>query len=402
LTQAIAKGKSLAASLRPHERLDSVDLLRGSVMVLMVLDHVREFFTDGRISPTDLSQASAALFLTRWVTHFCAPVFVFLAGTGAYLYGAGAKSRGQLARFLLIRGLWLIILELTVVKFSLLFTFAPGLIFAVILWAIGWSMIVLSALVLLPTWLVAALGVVMIATHNLADGVRPADLGSLGPLWVVLHQQGLVQLPMGARLLVAYPLIPWIGVMAAGYGFGALLGQERGRRRRQILMLGLVLTAAFVILRFVNNYGDPNPWQRERTPLLTALSFLNCTKYPPSLLFLLMTLGPAMVALSLFDRAEKPGRLGQTLVTLGRVPLFFFVLQFYVIHPFALVLAAARGQSIAWLFSSDGAPVVPPECVYPLPVVYLIWAIVVILLYYPCRWFAEVKRRRPSFWLSLL
>ncbi|HWE40803.1 MAG TPA: heparan-alpha-glucosaminide N-acetyltransferase domain-containing protein [Isosphaeraceae bacterium] len=380
-------------------RLASVDVLRGLVMVVMVLDHTRDFFTDTGLNPTDPERAGVALFLTRWVTHFCAPVFVFLAGTGAYLHGL-RTSRAQLAVFLATRGAWLIVLELTVVKFGLLFRPEPGLWLGIVLWAIGWSMIALAVVVFLPTPVVAAFGVAMIALHNLADGVDPTSLGRLGAFWIVLHQRGFVNLPGGVNLFVLYPLVPWVGVMAAGYGLGPAFLLEPGRRRRLFATLGLTLTAAFVALRWINRYGDPTPWVVGSSSEATVLSFLNCEKYPPSLLFLLMTLGPAILALSPFDR--EPGPVGRRLATLGRVPLFFYVLQWYVIHGLALAIAAGRGQPTAWLFARNGPPQPPPECQYSLPVVYLLWATVVVLLFLPCRRFAELKRRRRDAWLSFL
>jgi uncharacterized membrane protein len=397
VTGPVGPVESGPADLRP--RLVSVDLLRGAVMVLMLLDHTRDYFTDMRISPGDLSRASAALFLTRWVTHFCAPVFMFLAGTGACLAGL-RKTRAELARYLLVRGLLLVALEFTVVKFGLLFQPAPRMYLAVVLWAIGWSMVALSVLVFLPLRVVGALGVAMILLHDLADGIRADDLGRLRPLWVVLHQPGLLQSSYGFGVFVLYPLVPWIGVMAAGYAFGPLLRLKPERRRRVLLGLGLALTAAFVAIRATNLYGDPQPWSVQKDALFTVLSFLNCSKYPPSLLFLLMTLGPAIAALALFDRATGASAVGRLLVTLGRVPLFFFVLQWYVIHGLTVAVAFARGQPTGWLFA-DAFPLVPPPgCVYGLPFVYLMWAVALLLLYPPCRWFAAQKARRPGSWLS--
>jgi uncharacterized membrane protein len=384
----------------PSTRLVSVDQLRGLVMVAMLLDHTRDYFADPSISPTDLTRASAALFLTRWITHFCAPVFVFLAGTGAYLAGRRGKSRGQLARYLVVRGLLLIVLEATVVKYGLLFRLAPQSQFALVLWAIGWSMIALAGLVFLPTRLVGAFGVAMIAAHNLLDGIQPDRLGALRGLWLVLHQPGLIRLGSGMNLFVAYPLIPWVGVMASGYALGALLELEPARRRRTLRVLGLGLTVAFVVLRALNLYGDPQPWSRQPSPLFTVFSFLNCQKYPPSLLFLLMTLGPAIVLLSRLDR--QPGAPGRALATIGRVPLFVYVLQWYVIHGLALLIASARGEPIGWLFSENGPPQVPPAYALGLPAVYAIWAAIVVGFYPACRWYDRLKQRKRSFWLSLL
>ncbi len=385
-------------------RLDSIDLLRGLVMVIMALDHVRDYFTDVRaFDVTDPAKTTVALFLTRWVTHFCAPVFVFLAGTGAFLSGARGKSKGELAWFLLTRGLWLIVLELTVVRFGWTFNLDYHQFGGAVIWAIGWSMVVLAGLVFLPTPVVTIFGVTMVAVHNLFDWVRPEDLGSLGWLWAILHVNRVLQPFPGVSFAVAYPLVPWIGVMAAGYGFGTLLLGEPRPRRRRLLVLGAALTLTFVGMRALNNYGDPRPWSRQSDALFTLFSFLNCTKYPPSLLYLLMTLGPAIAALALFDRA--PGPAGRFFVTFGRVPLFFYLLHIPLIHAALVAFDFIRyGWSpfSAEAFYSVNPATLPKGYGYSLPVVYLIWFGVVLLLYPVCRWFADVKRRRREGWLSYL
>jgi uncharacterized membrane protein len=378
-------------------RLDSIDLLRGLVMVLMALDHTRGFFTNAHFDPTDLSKTTAALFLTRWITHFCAPVFTFLAGAGAYLAAARGKTRPQLSRFLLTRGLWLIVLEYTVVWFGITFNFDWHFIPASVLWALGWGMIVLAGLVHLPLPIIAAFAVVTIAGHNLFDAVRPDQLGPLGPLWAVLHTRGPLLLTPSVTMFVRYPLVPWIGVMAAGYVFGAVFLLNRPRRRTTLLGLGASLVLLFVALRAVNFYGDPHPWSPRQDALFTVLSFLNCQKYPPSLLYLLMTLGPALLALSVFERGL--GRLARPLLMFGRVPLFFYLLQWYAAHLLAIVVNAALGRPASWLFG--GAPWNAPKGYgYSLGVVYLMWIVVLILLYLPCRWFAALKRRRREAWLG--
>jgi uncharacterized membrane protein len=399
-----APGAVASPTLPPSSRIDSVDLLRGLVMVLMVLDHTRDFFGDPRLEPTDLSKATAALFLTRWVTHFCAPVFAFLAGTGAYLAGARGRSRSSLSAFLATRGLWLIFLELTVMTFGLYFNPAPSMVFLLVLWSIGGSFVLLSGLVDLPSRWIGALGVVLIATHNLIDffDFSPGAIGPLEPLAGLLLRPGLLPVYGGFSVRVGYPLLPWFGVVAAGYGFGELIRLEPARRRSIMLVTGLGLTALFVALRASGVYGDPNPWTTERTPLLTALSFLNCTKQPPSLLFVLMTLGPAIFALGLFDRVGARGPVGGAVVTLGRVPLFFFVLHFYLIHALAMLAGIARGLPVGWLCSNVFLSNPPPGWPLSLPGIYAVWAVVVVLMYIPCRWFAGVKRRHPGGWLAYL
>ena len=307
-TPSLAIAEEQQASARP--RLDSVDLLRGLVIVIMALDHARDFFTSARFDPTDLTQTTAPLFLTRWITHFCAPVFVFLAGTSAYLYQARGKSPREASWFLLTRGLWLVVLEWTVIRWAWMFNFnyTSELLFVQVIWVIGVSMIVLAGLVHLPLGAVAALGIAMIAGHNLLDGVAPESLGRWAPLWILLHVQAPIPLRGDQVFFVIYPLVPWIGVMAAGYAFGRLLHRPAEERRRMLLRLGGGLTIAFLALRALNGYGDPAPWSVQESAGRTVLSFLNTTKYPPSLLFLLMALGPAIALLPLLERLRGPTR----------------------------------------------------------------------------------------------
>jgi len=287
-------------------------------------------------------------------------------------------------------------------SFGMYFNPAPSTVFLLVLWSIGGSFVLLSGLVHLPTRVVGALGVLLIATHNLADVLSssPGGLALPEPL-AALFRPALIPLVAGANLRVGYPLLPWFGVVAAGYAFGEVILREPARRRSIMLATGIGVTALFVVLRAAGVYGDPNPWATERTPLLTALSFLNCTKQPPSLLFLAMTLGPAIVALAMFDRIGVRGPAGQALVTLGRVPLFFYVVHFYLLHALAVVAGMARGLPVAWLFCSVFLNA-PREWPLSLPGVYAVWAAVLGLLYLPCRWFASLKRRHPGGLLSYL
>ncbi len=389
-----------APAAQSPPRLESVDLVRGGVMVLMILDHVRDYFSDKRLSPVDLSETTASLFLTRWLTHFCAPAFVFLAGTGVCLAATRGKSRPDLSRFLWTRGLWLVVLELTVVRFGMTFTLDYRYVPAGVLWVIGWSMVILSGLIYLPMRVVAALGVLMIAGHNLFDGIEPGAFGRFGWVWKVLHKQGRIALSPHATLHVLYPLIPWVGVMAAGYAFGEFLLLNLRRRQQLLFVLGTSLVGGFLTLRALNLYGDSEPWSYQKGALFTAFSFLDCKKYPPSLLFLLMTLGPLILALAALDRESKAGPLGRSLITLGRVPLFYYLLQWILIHAMALILALATGQPARWLVASEPFHS-PPGAGYGLPMVYLMWGVSVVLLYPACRWFADLKRRRKDLaWLS--
>jgi uncharacterized membrane protein len=371
-------------------RVESIDLLRGLVMVLMVLDHVREYFGSGRIDPTDLASTTPALFFTRWVTHFCAPTFLFLAGVSASLAGA-RRSRPNLSAHLIGRGIWLIVLEQTFVSVCLFFTY-PRFVLGLVFWAIGWSMILLAVLIYLPRAVIGAIGVAMIVGHNLLDEVRPEG-GVASLLWGLLHVQGLQLLPGGVPILVGYPLIPWVGVMAAGYALAPVFSLPSGRRRAILFALGIGSIVGFVALRWSNLYGDPRPWTAQASPSFTAMSFLNCRKNPPSLLYLLMTLGPALVVMAAFDRGI--GKVGIPLRTIGRVPLFFYLLQWPVAHGLAVVVAAARGYPVGWMFEFPGFQS-PPGYGRELWVVYLFWAITVALLYFPSRWYDDAWRRRSA------
>jgi len=382
------------------ERLDSIDLLRGLVMVVMALDHVRDYFTDVRFDPLDLSQTTVPLALTRWITHFCAPVFVFLAGTGAYLSLARGKTPKTLSKFLLTRGLWLVFLEMTVVRFAWEFNFDYSRSFVQVIWAIGWSMIVLSALVHLPSRVVGAFGVVMIALHNLTDNVDPGSLGMFGWPWQILHVFGPIAYAPGRLFFIAYPLIPWIGVMASGFAFGEIFTLERRKRTRALYALGGGLIVLFALLRGFNLYGDPTPWGVQATPGLTLISFLNCLKYPPSLQYLAMTLGPAIALLPLLEKWR--GQTAGFFLVFGRVPMFYYVLHIYLIHLLTLGTAAAMGLDVRVFLTAPFFAPPSPGWGFGLPVVYAFWAATVLALYPACRWFAGVKRRRKDPWLSYI
>jgi uncharacterized membrane protein len=389
--------KAQIDGVRP--RLESIDVVRGVIMILMALDHTRDFFGSLAQSPTNLATASAGLFLTRWVTHFCAPVFFLLTGTGAYL-SLRRRSRGELSRFLLTRGLWLIFLETVVVRcLAYQFNVDYRVTMLVVLWTLGWAMIVLAALVHLPVSVAAAVGVVMIAGHNLFDTVRSAN-----PLWSILHSPGFVVNTPDHVVFVAYPLIPWVGVTAVGYGLGQIYSWDAARRRALLLRLGMGLSLAFLALRAINVYGDPARWAQQKSALVTVLSFLNVTKYPPSLLFLLMTLGPALLLLRAVD--ERTPRFLRPALVMGKVPLFYFVLHFVLIHLLAVATCYVRYGSAHWMFESPDLAnypyTAPPGWGYSLPVVYLVWALVVVAMYPLCRWFAELKQRRTDAWLSYL
>lgn len=379
-----------------HTRLEAVDVVRGVIMILMALDHTRDFFGIPGPSPTNLAQASAALFSTRWITHFCAPGFFLLAGTGARLRFR-RRSPNDLSRFLLTRGIWLIAAELVLARcFAYQFNVDYRITLLLVLWAAGWAMIALAALIHLPVPIVTAVGVLLIAGHNLFDAVKSAN-----PLWTILHQQRAA-LSGDHVVFVAYPLIPWIGVTAVGYGLGHLYSWTSDERRRWLLRIGLATCVAFVVIRVINGYGDPAHWTPQPTALFTALSFINATKQPPSLLYLLMTLGPILLFLWAVDR-RTPGPLRPTL-TFGRVPLFYYLGHFALLHVLAVVVCYLRYGAAHWMFESPDlahypfSP--PPGWGFTLPVVYLWWVSVVVAMYPLCVWFARIKQRRTDGWLS--
>jgi uncharacterized membrane protein len=376
-------------------RIPSIDVLRGAVMAIMLIDHVRAYFSAVRFDPTDLARTTAPLFLTRWITHFCAPTFVLLAGMSAWLAGR-RRTRRELSGFLLTRGLWLVAVEFTIVSFAWYFNrdFPMGA-FGQVIWAIGMAMVVLSGLVWLPVPAIAAIALAVIGGHNLLDGVNPESLGALAPLWTALHVPGPLA---GMGIFVMYPLIPWIGVLAAGYVLSAWLERRPGDRRRRLLTLGAALTLGFVAIRAVNLYGDPRPWVAQADPLFTGLSFLNLTKYPPSLLYLMMTIGPALLALAWLERAPRRGTAW--LATIGQVAFFYYVVHLYVVHSLAVGLGMAQGFApgeLAQLFLN-----LPAGYGVGLPTVWAISAGVLLALYPFCRWYAGVKRRGRGWWWSYL
>ncbi len=366
-------------------------------MIVMALDHTRDFFSVGGFNPRDV--ADPALFLTRWITHFCAPIFIFLAGISAFLYGAQGRGVGAVSRYLLTRGFWLVLIEFTVVRLGWTFHLNATYFFAQVIFAIGACMIALGILVFLPRWAIAAIGLAMILGHNALDGIKPEVFGALAPLWNLLHQPGMVELGIPIKLYVLYPLVPWIGVMAAGYALGPVFLLERTARRRWLAGLGVVTVAGFLWLRASNLYGDPAPWIAHDSLLTSALSFINCEKYPPSLLYVAMTLGPALLLLAAFDGVR--GRVAGGIITYGRVPFFYYVVHIYLIHALAVLFSWLAIGDVAWMFRPFPAG---RSAGYGLGLsgIYLVWAAVVIALYPLCRWFAAIKRRRSEWWWTYL
>jgi uncharacterized membrane protein len=390
-------------------RIASVDIIRGVVMVLMAIDHVRVY------AAVPAGGASAGVFFTRWITHFCAPAFIFLAGTSAFLYG---RKHPDLSRFLLTRGIWLVFLELTVIRISWTFNFDfRQYMLAGVIWVIGWCMILMAGIVKFPVRVIAALGLVIIFGHNLLDGVVGGIAEGLGNdarsnllklLYIGFFASPVQVTPGGPNLVVLYTVIPWIGVMAAGYAFGTILIQPPAKRDRLCLTIGLGAIALFLVLRGFNLYGDPNGWSApapgaDGPQLPAVLSFLNTSKYPASLQFLLMTLGPTLALMPVLEKARGP--IARWMTVFGKVPFFYYVLHIPLIHAVALIVSKIRmGTVVPWLFANHpmGSGRAPAGYSWSLGLLYLIWLIVVVLLYFACRWYADLKEREKAPWMLYL
>jgi len=391
--RAVSASFAAPAPATTASRVASIDLIRGAVMVLMAIDHVRVYAGVPAGGPT------AGVFFTRWITHFVAPAFIFLAGTSAFFYG---RKHSDLSRFLFRRGVLLVLLELTVIRVAWTFNVDfKNYMLAGVIWVIGWCMIIMSALVHMRPRNVGLVGVAIIVLHNAIMGPLMHVL-PLGESWKVLYI-GFFDGPLsGTPLIVLYSIIPWIGVMAAGYGFGEILTLEPARRNRWCTRIGLGALALFLVLRGLNLYGDPQPWSAGgRMP--AVLSFLNTTKYPASLSFLLMTLGPTIALIPVLDRAR--GKIAEWIPVFGRVPFFYYLLHIPLIHALALVVAKIRTPEASWwLFTNHpmGNPPAPAGYTWTLSLLYLVWAVAVVLLYFPSRWYADLKAKRSDWWLKYL
>jgi uncharacterized membrane protein len=387
-------------TLKPT-RIQSIDLLRGVVIIIMALDHVRDYFhADSlRFVPEDLVQTTPFMFFTRWITHFCAPVFVFLAGASAFLSGR-RKTKRQMSKFLLTRGLWLILLELIVVNFAWSFNIKLPFIGLGVIWVTGISMIALAAVIHLPFNLGLTLGIIIVCCHNLLDNIHFE-----GFFWSVLHEPKVFRLDESRQVRVTYPVLPWIGIMILGYCFGRLYTKEFSleRRIKWLLITGAGAITLFILIRAINIYGDPRPWSDQPTEMFTLISFLNTTKYPPSLLYTLMTLGPAMLFLALTEKSS--GGLTPPIIHIGRVPMFFYILHLYLIHLLAMFAAEFSGFNWTDMILERRTWIDPQLKGYgfSLGVTYLIWAGVVLLLYPFCKWYDRYKSaHKEKWWLSYL
>src|SRR4030095_2072271 len=390
------------------DRVQSIDLLRGLAIIIMALDHTRNYFhADAMIfSPADLAKTTVDLFFTRWITHFCAPVFVFLAGTSAFLVSQ-RKTKKELSFFLLSRGLWLLILELTVVNFGWTFNIQFPFFVLGVIWALGISMLILSILVYLPYSAILVLGIILVAAHNLLDTIHVSGNSFKSFVWSSLHDPSWGResgqlIIKGRSLIVDYSVLPWIGVIALGYCFGYLYKPDvdvRARKKR-LSILGVAAVLLFIFLRLLNKYGDPHPWSAQKSPAFTFLSFLKVTKYPPSLQFILLTLGPAVLFLVLAEKFLKG--FGKALIYIGRVPMFFYLVHIYLIH--LLALFAAKFSGYDWIDMVSRKPLTPVVTGYgfSLEMVYVVWIIVVLLLYPLCKQYDTYKSSHKKWWLSYL
>jgi len=386
-------------SVTPKSRISSVDILRGVVMVIMALDHTRDFL-HFNIDPTNLQTTTPILFFTRWITHFCTPVFVFLSGTSAFLSGR-RKTKKQLSSFLLKRGIWLIVIELTVFNLFLTFDITFGFLAIEVLSVIGFSMIILAGVIYLPLRAIFFIGLIIVCAHNLLDAfdyLKPTET----PLWWgFLHQQSFFPYDHNRLFAILYPLLPWPGVMMLGYCLGSLYKKEFDAKRRQKILLstGILITLFFIILRFTNVYGDPSEWHVQKNSVFTLLSFLNTTKYPASLLFLSMTLGPAIIALSLFEHST--GKWSRIVSVYGRVPFFYFLVHFFIIHLICMILFFANGHTLSQA-NAGFLHFKSPNDGLPLGIVYLIWIAVVVVMYPLCTRYDRLKSSHKKWWLSYL
>lgn len=387
-------------------RIESIDILRGVVMVIMALDHVRDFFHFGAFSsdPTNLDTTTPFIFFTRFITHYCAPVFVFLAGTSSFLYGT-RKTKPELFKFLLTRGLWLILLEIVLNNLIWAFDFTYSFIVLQVIWAIGLSMVFLSFLIYLPKRIILVIGILLVAGHNVLDSEIMQGTSFKSIIWYILHQQQFISINPTRMVVFAYPIIPWIGLMALGFCFGSFYQKNFNisTRKKWLLILGISSIALFFILRGLNIYGDLRPWSTQDTTTKTVLSFFKVTKYPPSLAYLLITIGPSL--LFLYGIETVKNKISDFFLVFGRVPLFYYFLHVFVIHALAIFGILIFGGNWKDLILSTNAFSNPnfANYGYPLFIVYLIWIGVIALLYFPSKKYMIYKaNNKNKWWLSYL
>ncbi|SNS27834.1 Uncharacterized membrane protein [Granulicella rosea] len=387
-----------------RRRLESIDILRGLLMLLMALDHTRDYFTYLTINPVDPHASWPALFATRWVTHLCAPGFISLAGASVYLQRMRGKTSAQLARLLITRGLWLMFMEITVVSFGWSFCWAP---FLQVIWAVGVAMVGLGLIVRLPVWAIGGIGVAIGLLHNLLDPIQARSFGPYANLWRLVQEPGPLTFHGHIFVLCYYPSLAWFGVICLGYAFGTVAHSAPARRQRIAATLSVCFAATFTLLRLFHGYGDPFRFERLDTPARTAMSFLSVMKYPPSLHYELATFSVLLALYTLFDYASEHDwlpRMRRFFETFGRVPFFYYVPHIYLLHTLAILgtLAAHRDWHFWFTPAFQWEDAIPAGWGYGLPVVYAVWLLAVAILYKPCVWFSGVKARRRDWWLSYL
>ncbi|MEO6233348.1 MAG: heparan-alpha-glucosaminide N-acetyltransferase domain-containing protein [Ferruginibacter sp.] len=387
-------------------RIQSIDLLRGIIMVIMALDHTRDFFHVAAFSddPLNLATTTPFLYFTRWITNFCAPGFVFLAGTSAWLQSR-RKTTAELSRFLITRGCWLILIDLTVMTLGILGDIHFGIFVLQTIWAIGISMVILGLVIWLPFSAILTLGLLIVFGHNVLDFVEKIHIGPYPLWWSMLHVRSLHPLWGNHQLFVVYPFLSWAGLMMLGYCCGKIFTQfDEAKRNKILLWTGIGLVAFFIALRATNFYGNPQQWSQQKNGLYTLLSFLDVQKYPPSLLYMCITIGPSLVFLALIKNSQS--RLSKIFMVYGRVPFFYYIIHFYVLHIISIICFLSRGHSFA--DGMKGLPGVPFKFIIPgegysLWVVYGVWISVVIALYPLCKWYDQYKSNHPEKkWLSYL
>ena len=394
------------ALIADKKRITSVDLLRGAVMIIMALDHTREFFHSAAITdnPLNLSTTTPILFFTRWITHFCAPVFVFLSGTSAFLQSA-RKSKKELSIFLITRGLWLILAEITIVNLIFSFDITYSAVALEVIWAIGISMVILGLVIWLPFEIILTLGLLIVLGHNALDFYERKQTGAFDAWYNLIHRVGVHSLSTKRQVLILYPFLPWTGLMMLGYCLGKVLRNENtAYRKRFLVVAGISTIALFIILRFINIYGDPFRWSTQGSGFYTFLSFINASKYPPSLFFICMTIGPALLLMAWWDNIQNG--LTRIVSVYGRVPFFYFVTHFFLIHLFSSIAFFIRGHT----FAEDATDLSTPFIKFikagegvQLRYVYIIWLSIVIVMYPLCKWYDKYKTsHKEKKWLSYL
>lgn len=391
-------------TISSSKRIESIDLLRGIVMIIMALDHTRDFFHREAFTgdPLNPETTTAALYFTRWITHFCAPAFVFLSGVSAWLQSK-RKTKKELSWFLITRGLWLLLIEITVMTFGVLGDIYFSTIVLATIWSIGISMVLLGLLIWLPFRAILIIGLLIVFGHNLLDFAEAERNGAVPVWWNFLHRPAFLQLGSNFTLGIMYPFLPWTGLMILGYCFGKLFSNtETERRNKLLLWMGVAALVLFVVLRWINVYGDSQPWTTQKTGLQTFFSFMNVQKYPPSLQFMCATIGGALIFLSFVKNTS--GRFAQFAIVFGRVPLFYYIVHFYVLHLISIMLFFSRGHSVA---EGMNVPIpfkfiIPGEG-YSLWIVYVVWLSVVMALYPLCKWYDRYKtNHKEKKWLSYL